>query len=303
MNISVAPETLFTAWGFPITNSILLSVIAFIAATIFLVYAGKKVAKRSDKIYKEWASTRPENEELGTIKRVDSKFSRELKTDEEVFAKTGFFTRLATWAIEGLYATVKQVVPNPRIAKKVAPFTISIFFFVIFNYYFGILPFVGEVITFHHVPLFRGGAADLNFTFMLAILTIFMVQVYAVSAIGFRGNLRRYFINPFRDPIGSFGGILELVGEFSRMLALSFRLFGNCVAGEILLIVAAYLAKDASFVILPFLYIFELFIGGIQAYIFFMLASTFIGLAIQHTDHSSDKVADVVREDRVDVVS
>lgn len=127
MNISVAPKRCLRHGVFPSQIQILLSVIAFIAATIFLVYAGKKVAKRSDKIYKEWASTRPENEELGTIKRVDSKFSRELKTDEEVFAKTGFFTRLATWAIEGLYATVKQVVPNPRIAKKVAPFTISIF--------------------------------------------------------------------------------------------------------------------------------------------------------------------------------
>jgi F-type H+-transporting ATPase subunit a len=291
MNISVAPETLFTAAGFPITNSLLLSAVAFIFTTVFLIFVGRRVAKRSRKIYDEWAKTRPASEEFGTIARTDSKFARELETDEEVFAKTGFFTRLATWTIEGLYTTVKQVVPDADFAKKVAPFTISIFFFVIFNYYFGILPFVGEVFTLHHAPLFRGGAADLNFTFMLAILTIVMVQVYAFRALGFRGNMKRYFVNPFRDPIGSFGGILELIGEFSRMLALSFRLFGNCVAGEILLIVAAYLAKNASFAVLPFLYIFELFIGGIQAYIFFMLASTFIGLAVQHTDHSSELIA------------
>ena len=44
-------------------------------------------------------------------------------------------------------------------------------------------------------------------------------------------------VNPIKDPIGSFEGILEFIGEFSRHAALSVRMFGNCFAGEILLII------------------------------------------------------------------
>ena len=80
-------------------------------------------------------------------------------------------------------------------------------------------------------------------TFGLAIVTIVAAQVYAFKYLGFKGNLGRYFVNPLRDPIMSFVGILELVAEFSRMLGLSFRLFGNVLAGEILLAIIAYMTK------------------------------------------------------------
>ena len=125
----------------------------------------------------------------------------------------------------------------------------------------------------------------MNFTFMLAIVTIVATQVWAVKVLGFRGNLGRYFINPFKKPVDSFAGILELIGEFSRIVSLSMRLFGNVFAGEVLLVIVAYLTSFGSPALLPFLYIFELFIGGIQAYVFFMLATVFVGLAVSHGDH------------------
>ena len=267
MHISISPEVVFMIGDWPITNAILLSSLAFVFTVTFMLFVSAKVRKKT--------------------RQMDKTFEN---PDSEKIKKDGFFTRLAIWCFEGLYNTVKQVIPNGRIAKMVAPFSISIFFFVVFNYYFGILPFVGESITIgeHATPLFRGAAADLNFTFMLAILTIVMVQVYAFKALGIRGNLQRYFVNPFKDPVGSFSGILELIGEFSRMLALSMRLFGNCFAGEILLIVVGTLTSVASPVALPFFFIFELFIGGIQAYIFFMLATVFVSIAVSHGDHGSD---------------
>jgi F-type H+-transporting ATPase subunit a len=283
MHISIAPETIFTLFGWPVSNAMLLSIIAFVFATIFMLFVSVKVRENTRRMERDSREFR----EPGTAKRADK-----ILDEDKLRKKNGFFTRLAIWCFEGLYKTVKEVVPNRRIAKLVAPFSITIFFFVVFNYYFGILPFVGEAVHVAtaggELPLLRGGAADLNFTFMLAILTIIMVQVYAFRALGFRGNLRRYFVNPFRDPIGCFSGFLEIIGEFSRMLALSMRLFGNCFAGEVLLIVVSFLTNFASPVVLPFFYIFELFIGGIQAYIFFMLASVFAGIAIQHGSHESD---------------
>ena len=199
--------------------------------------------------------------------------------------KHNFATRLVHWAFDGLYGTVQQVIPDEKWAKRVAPLSITIFFFVIAQYWLGLLPFVGPVtVGEHHTPLFRGGVADLNMTFGLAIVTIVAAQIYAFKYLGFKGNMGRYFINPLKDPIMAFVGILELVAEVSRLLGLSFRLFGNVLAGEVLLIMIAYLAQYVSPVALQPFYLFELFIGGIQAYIFFMLTTVFISLGLAHHD-------------------
>jgi len=206
-----------------------------------------------------------------------------------------FVTRLVNWTFDGLYGTVKQVIQDDVWAARVAPLTITIFFFVIAQYWLGLLPFVGPVTVGEHgTPLFRGGVADLNMTFGLAIITIIAAQVYAFRYLGFRGNMGRYFVNPLKDPIMSFVGILELVAEFSRLLGLSFRLFGNVLAGEVLLIMIAYLTKYASPAMLQPFYLFELFIGGIQAYIFFMLSTVFISLGLTpHGDHDESSHAHV----------
>jgi F-type H+-transporting ATPase subunit a len=117
-----------------------------------------------------------------------------------------------------------------------------------------------------------------------------MIQIVATIKHGWRGNIGRYIKNPFKDLIGFFEGILELIAELSRLIALSMRLFGNVFAGEILLIVAAWLTSLASPAVLPFLYIFEMFIGGIQAYVFFSLTVAFTGLAIaEHDSHQPPK--------------
>lgn len=193
-----------------------------------------------------------------------------------------FITRLVVWVFEGLYGTVHQIIPETAWARRVAPLTITIFFFVISQYYMGLLPFVGPITLADGTPLFRGMVADLNMTFALAIVTIVSAQVYAFRYLGLKGNMGRYFVSPFKNPIMTFVGILELVAELSRLLGLSFRLFGNVLAGEVLLIMIAYLTQFVSPLALQPFYLFELFIGGIQAYIFFMLSTVFISLGMEH---------------------
>ncbi len=207
--------------------------------------------------------------------------------------KHNFVTRLIVWAFEGLYNTVLQVIPDEKWAKRVAPLTITIFFFVIAQYYLGLLPFVGPIHTLpERIPLFRGGVADLNMTFSLAIITIVAAQMYAIKYLGLRGNLGRYLHNPLKDPIMTFVGILEMIAEMSRLLGLSFRLFGNVLAGEVLLIVIAYLTQFISPLALQPFYLFELFIGGVQAYIFFMLSTVFISLGMEHHGGDEEKAHD-----------
>lgn len=205
--------------------------------------------------------------------------------------KRNFLVKLIVWAYEGLYKTVEGVVGDKEIARKFAPLPIAMFFFVIVQYYLGILPFVGPI-TIDGIPLFRGFAADLNTTFGLAIITLVVAQIYAIKVHGFFGNIGRYLKNPFKDPAGSFEGILEIFAEFSRTVALSLRLFGNVFAGEVLLVMIAFLTQYVAVIALPPFYIFELFIGGIQAYIFFMLTTVFVSLGLTKHDSHGGESAD-----------
>lgn len=202
--------------------------------------------------------------------------------------KTNRFVGLFRWAFDSLYGQINDIITDRKLARSIAPLAITIFFFVLINYWLSILPGVGTI-TWDGVPIFRALVADLNFTFALAIITIVAVQLYAIKTLGVWGNAGRYLRNPLRDPIGAFEGFLELIGEFSRGLALSFRLFGNAFAGEILLLVAGLLTSYFATVTLPIFMAFELFIGFIQAYVFFILTVIFTSLAQEsHGAHDDD---------------
>lgn len=250
MEVSIKAEPVFEIFGFPITNSMLLGLAGYLIVLLWLAWVAHK-ARQDDG------------------------------------QKKGFFTRIAIWCFTGLYKTCKEVIPNEKVRKIMAPFAISLFFYIGIQYYIELLPFVGEAITYNGVPLFRGPVADLSLTFALAIMVIILIQIVAIIKHGFRGNIGRYLRNPFKNPIGAFEGLLELVSEISRLIALSMRLFGNVLAGEILIVLVSWLTGFASPALLPFVYIFEMFIGGIQAYVFFSLTVVFSGLAVADLEEGS----------------
>ncbi len=138
------------------------------------------------------------------------------------------------------------------------------------------------------VPFLRGSATDLNFTIALALIAVIMTQVYGVLALG-PGYFSKFL--PFKqlETGGAFGvvyfivGILELILEFAKILSFSFRLFGNIFAGALLLSIVGSLLPV---VLPPGLYLFEIFFGIIQAYVFFLLATMFISMAV--VSHGGD---------------
>jgi F-type H+-transporting ATPase subunit a len=207
------------------------------------------------------------------------------------------FVAMVQWLFETLLATCEDIMGSKELGRRIAPLAITIFFTVLVTYWISVLPGVGSI-TIGDVPLFRGLPADLNFTFALAIITILTGQLYAIRHHGFFGNIGRFVVNPLKDPIGSFVGLLEFIGEFSRMVALSFRLFGNAFAGEVLLLVIAVLTSYAGVI-----FAFELFIGFIQAYVFFVLTLIFTSLAlVSHGDHSDDHSDAPVKKEVTGVV-
>lgn len=254
IHISLPPAPIFTVGPLEVTNSI---VLGFVGVLVMLLVFWYTISK---------------------IKRGE--YNR--------------FVGLVQWAFEGMYKSIFNIIPNERMARNIAPLALSIFFTILFTYWISIIPGVGESVTWHGAPLLRGLPTDLNFTLALAIISATAVQMYAVKTHGFFGNIGRYFINPFKNPIGTFEGFLELIGEFSRLIALSLRLFGNAFAGEVLLTIAAVMTSYFASLSLPIFMAFELFIGFIQAYVFFVLTLIFASLATashgeSHSpvDHSS----------------
>lgn len=195
------------------------------------------------------------------------------------------FVGLVQWVFEGLLKQINDVVPDKNLRRKMMPLAVTMFFVVLINYWLSVLPGL-DSIKWNGVPVLRSLAADINFTLGLALITVITVQAYAIKYLGMFGNGKRYFRNPLKDPTGAFEGILELIGEVSRGSALALRLFGNAFAGEILLIVIAVLTSYFASLTLPFFMIFELFIGFIQAYVFFVLTLIFTALAVTH--HGSE---------------
>ncbi len=132
------------------------------------------------------------------------------------------------------------------------------------------------------IPFLRGSATDLNFPLALAVIAVLMTQVFGVWAVG-PGYFSKFL--PLGKLVGGgifgiidFGvGFLELILEFAKILSFSFRLFGNIFAGVLLLSIVGALLPV---VIPPGLYLFEVFFGTIQAYVFFLLATMFISMAL-----------------------
>ncbi len=210
------------------------------------------------------------------------------------------FMHGAMGLFENLYDTTVEVVGDKVVARKVLPYAITLFFFFLVNNWLGLLPFLNAV-TWNGDPLLRGAAADMNTTFALAIISIVLAQVWAIKKRGFFGNAKRYIVNPLKDPLHAFEGFLEIIAEFSRTLALSLRMFGNVFGGEVLLAVIAFLAGSAAAVALPLFYVLELFVGAVQAYVFYMLTIAFISLGLPgNNEHGTEQSGHGSHDDQAD---
>lgn len=201
----------------------------------------------------------------------------------------GFFQNISEICMDALLGLMDTVFGDRRKSERYLPLVATIFLFILFSNWMGLMPGVGSLM-FHSeegsVPLFRAPSADLNFTLALAVITVIAVNAMGAFAIGFFSYASK-FLN-FKNPILFFIGILELVSEGARMISFSFRLFGNVFAGEVLLTIIGFLIP--YLVPLPFIFL-EIFVGFIQALIFSMLSIVFISIATTPHEHDEHETA------------
>jgi F-type H+-transporting ATPase subunit a len=145
----------------------------------------------------------------------------------------------------------------------------------------------GYIVT----PFFRGLSTDLNFTVALALISVFMVQVIGVRAQGVRYfskflNFTTMFKKPALGFMDFIVGLLELISELAKILSFAFRLFGVMFSGSVLV---ALVGAMVPVFVPSLIYMFELFMGVIQAFVFGMLTLVFMAQATQghgeHDDH------------------
>lgn len=228
----------------------------------------------------------------------------------------GTFANFMEWVVVGMYGFAESVAG--KWVSRFFPIVMTIFLFIVVSNWLGLVPGVGTIGVFEHphdpsahgyvangivmtaelahegegvilVPFFRPPSTDLNFTLALALIAVILSQYWGVKALNL-SYFRKFFdLSGFKQGafmgfIMIFVGALELVAEFAKIISFAFRLFGNIFAGEVLLMVVAFLVP--YIVSLPF-YGLEVFVGFIQALVFMMLTLVFFTVAT--IGHGSEK--------------
>lgn len=175
-------------------------------------------------------------------------------------------------------------------ALKFVPIFGVYFVFIMFNNLLGLLPVVGPGVMFNGAPIFRPFTADINGTIAMSVIAVLMVQYLSIREQGGKKHIQHYFTNKPLNPINFFIGILEVLGEFTRIMSLSLRLFLNTAVGEILIAVftSMILANGRTPIAVIPIFLFEGLVAYIQAYVFTVLAGTYLGMAIAHSDDHND---------------
>ena len=186
--------------------------------------------------------------------------------------------------IEGFYNMTESIAEKNT--GKIFPYFMTFFLFILVANWSGLIPGVGSIGFFengHLIPLFRGTTSDINTTFALALVSAVATHTMSITTIGIKNYLSRYFSF---NPINLFVGVLEIISEITKVVSLSFRLFGNIFAGEMVIITVAGIF--AFLFPIPFL-LLEIIVGLVQALVFSMLTMVFMAvLATPHGEHAKE---------------
>mgnify|MGYP000219916779 CR=1 FL=1 len=234
INISLQPEYILSVFGIPLTNTFLTSVLVTII--------------------------------LGTLGVIF--YLREKNNKDIIFSGM----RVLIFELLKLTDVVTQ---DRKLSKKILPLIATFFLFIVTANLLELIPgFLGSLFISSSVGEFsvlRSPNSDLTTTLALALVSVFSIQFFSVQALGVKRYIERFF--NFTNPIEFVLGFFEMISEVVKVVSFSFRLFGNIFAGEVLLLVIAFLIP--YIIPLPFM-ILEIFVGIIQAFIFAILTLTFI---------------------------
>ncbi|MDD5072005.1 MAG: F0F1 ATP synthase subunit A [Patescibacteria group bacterium] len=236
LNIKLAPDILFHFAGFPVSNAFFWSLVLSLFLIIFTLFVRKN------------------------LKLVPGK----LQNIVELLLESG-------------YSFVKSIAGTEKKTKRIFPLVFTMFIFTLAANLAVFIPGQSAITLARQegfVPLFRAVMSDYSMVFVMTIITFLTTQIVAIMVHGPFGYLGK-FIN-LKNPLQFFLGFMDLIGELAKVISLSFRLFGNIFAGEVLGTVMLFLAP--FFIPLPFLFL-GLLTAVVQAFVFAVLTLVFITMA------------------------
>lgn len=261
--VHVAPHAVFTIGGWTITNSIFFGWICTIFICVLTIWVARRV------------TVRPQ----------------------------GGIIQFFEYGVDFVTDLVENAFDDKKVGRKYVPYFVCLFFFILLNSWLGLLPFVGEGFTAQDSPLLRPLTGDLNATLAMGLVT--MILVYAASIKengGFFKYLRHFFVGDPKNPIYFIVGLIEMFTDLTRAFSLSLRLFLNVTIGEIVISVFAYLGQLlvpgsvlSPIFALPFT-LLEVAVAALQAYIFTVLATMYLAMAVNHGSEHADLTEDDVPE-------
>ena len=143
--------------------------------------------------------------------------------------------------------------------RKYFPLIITVFLFIWLSNLIGVIPGLSEP------------TKDLNTPLAYGVLGFFIAHYAGIKTKGFKAYATEYFQPMF------FMAPLNIIGELSKVVSISFRLYGNIMGGSIIILVVSDLVY--SVVLPPLLYgFFGIFVGTIQAFVFTMLTLVYISV-------------------------
>jgi F-type H+-transporting ATPase subunit a len=251
IHVSLRAEKLFTIGPLTVTNSLVYGIIVVIALIFAMRFVAKKQSLKASK-----------NHGVSVLEML----------------------------VDYVVSLLESPLGSRKNAVYFAPYFATFFIFVLFVNISGLLPIVGTALNVNVAgevtPLLRPFTADLNGTAAMAVFAIILVQYLSIKKQGLKAHLQHYFTDKPLNPINMFIGLLEVIGEFTRVLSLSLRLFLNTAVGEILVAVfTSIVAKGGRtpLAVIPII-MFEILVAYIQAYVFTVLLGTYLGLATAHSD-------------------
>jgi F-type H+-transporting ATPase subunit a len=185
--------------------------------------------------------------------------------------------------IEAIVVFVRDEIVKPTIGhgyEKFLPYLLTAFFFILFSNFIGLIPYTATV------------TSNIAVTATLAGFTFFTTQIGGIIHHGFIGYFKGLIPPGMPVALLPLIVLVEIFGLFTKPFALCIRLFANMTAGHVVilsLIGLIFIMKTIYFAPVSigfalFIYFLELLVALIQAYIFTMLSSLFIGMAV-HQDH------------------
>lgn len=190
---------------------------------------------------------------------------------------------------EFIMGQLVQAFGSEKRARQYFPFIMSLLFFIAIANQFTLIPLVSALLL-DDQPLFRLPTADLSLTFALSLMVLLIANgiAFSMSPLVHIGKFIRIMPLLQARSLGGiangllelFLGLLDIIGEIAKGLSLSFRLFGNVFAGELMVGIIASLTVFTAFLApIPFM-ILSFFSGVVQAFVFVLLTIQFIAGSI-----------------------